>query len=468
MLQSVEYFLEIAVGMLWGLPTVCLLVGAGLYFTIYLGGIQLRAFGHAINIVRGRYDHASDPGEISHFRALCTALSATVGLGNIAGVAVAIKAGGPGATVWMILVGLLGMATKYSECSLAVMFRRVDEQGVVHGGPMYYIERGLAPKFKPLATMFASCCIFAAFGAANMFQSNQVSAILERSFEVPPLVTGVTLALLTGLVIIGGIKRIGGVAGRLVPIMGVSYVLSCLIVVILNIGQVPAAIADILLGAFTGTAAVGGFSGAVVREVLIQGVRRAAFSNEAGMGSAAIAHSAARTSEPIREGVVALLEPFIDTVLICSMTALVINITGLWQGPLQGVELTAAALDQGLPGLGTYFIPIAVTLFAYSTMISWSYYGERSIDYLFGEKGILPYKLVFCCFIVIGSIWRLGPVLNFSDAALALMIIPNIIAVLLLSPKVKQATSAYFTKLKAGEFEAPKDSSSHPEGSDKR
>ena len=408
----------------------------------------------------GKYDNPDDPGEISHFKALCAALSATVGLGNIAGVAVAIKVGGPGATVWMILAGVVGMASKYTECTLGVMYRRVDEEGVVHGGPMYYISQGLKGRYSFLsdqvvsflAAMFAVCCIIASLGAANMFQANQVAESLQNSFGIEPLHTGIFLALAVAVVIIGGIKRIGNVAGVLVPVMGLLYISGCLAIIVLNIAELPRIVTEIFSSAFTGTAAVGGFAGAGLRQVLVQGVRRAAFSSEAGMGSAAIAHSAAKTDEPVREGTVALLEPFIDTVVICTMTALVINITGVWTGEETGVKLTQAALDKSIPGLGTWFIPVAVALFAYSSMISWSYYGGRSIDYLVGEKGILPYKVIFCLFAICGSLWSIDPILNFSDSALALMIIPNLFAMLLLAGVVRQATREYFEKLESGKM----------------
>lgn len=448
MLEQLNDFLATLAGYLWGLPTVCLLVGAGVFFTFYLGGIQFFGFKHALEVVRGKFDNPDDPGEINHFKALCTALSGTVGLGNIVGVAVAIKIGGPGATFWMIVAGLIGMATKYVECTLAVMYRDVDDKGVVHGGPMHYMSKALSPKFKPLAYLYSFCCIFAAFGAACMFQSNQVAAILNSSFDIPNLTTGIVLAVMVAVVIIGGIKRIGNVAGTLVPIMGVSYVLGCLVIIVIDIARLPEMLMQILTSAFSGAAAAGGFTGAVFKEVLVQGIRRAAFSNEAGIGTAAIAHSAAKTKEPVREGAVALLEPFIDTVVICTMTALTINITDAWQSDKNGVELTAYALDSALPGFGTYFIPVAVFLFAYSTMISWSYYGERSIDFLVGEKGILPYKAVFCLMVVVGAIWKLEPVLNFSDSALALMIVPNLLTLLILAPTVKRATKEYFGKMK--------------------
>jgi alanine or glycine:cation symporter, AGCS family len=337
------------------------------------------------------------------------------------------------------------------------MYRRVDEKGVVHGGPMHYIELGLGKAYRPLAIFFAVAIIVSSFGAANMFQTNQVASIFQASFDVPPLLTGLVLAVLAGIVLIGGIKRIARVTSRLVPVMGLIYVGGAILVIMLNIGVVPGIVYQIVHDAFTGTAAAGGFAGAVVREVLVTGVRRACFSNEAGLGSAAIAHSAAATKEPIREGVVALWEPFIDTVVICTMTALVILISGAWtaeaKGDILGVTLTALAFDSVLPGFGTYFVPVAVFLFAYSTLLSWSYYGERAVDYLVGEKGILAYKLLFCTLAVVGAVWGFGAVLNFSDLMLGLLVVPNLIAVWLLLPKLRAATQSYFKRLKAGEFE---------------
>lgn len=454
-METLNSILSTAVGYVWGLPLVIILVGTGLFLSLFLGGaapIQFRGFFHAIQVVRGKYDDPDDPGEISHFQALCTALSATVGLGNIAGVAVAIHVGGPGATFWMIVVGLLGMATKFAECSLAVMYRRVDKKGIVHGGPMHYIERGLGKKWKPLAVFFALAAMVSSFGAANMFQTNQVAMILNSSFGVPPLATGLIIAILVAIVIIGGIKRIGRVTSFLVPVMGAVYILGALLVIVMNLEKVPALLAQIVTDAFTGTAATGGFAGIAVQQVLIQGVRRACFSNEAGLGSAPIAHAAAATKEPIREGVVALLEPFIDTVVICTMTALVILISGAWTQDANGVQLTATAFDSAIPGFGTIFVPIAVSLFAYSTLLSWSYYGERSVDYLWGEKGILLYKLCFCTLAVVGAVWAIEPVLNFSDMMLGLMVVPNLIAVVLLYPKLQKETKSYFKKLEAHKF----------------
>ncbi|MCB9083479.1 MAG: sodium:alanine symporter family protein [Bdellovibrionaceae bacterium] len=448
--------LETVVGYVWGLPMVFLLVGTGILLTVVLGFPQLKGFLHAIQVVRGKFDDPDDPGEISHFQALCTALSATVGLGNIAGVAVAIHLGGPGATFWMVVTGLVGMATKFSECSISMMYRHVDERGIVHGGGFHYIERGLGKAWKPMAVFFALACICASFGAANMFQTNQVAAILESNFNVPPLATGLTLAIATAVVIIGGIKRIGQVTSTLVPFMGGIYIIGSLIVIFANLSAIPSLLMQIFSDAFSGTAAEGAFAGIAVREVLVQGVRRACFSNEAGLGSAPIAHSAASTKEPVREGAVALLEPFIDTVVICTMTALVILLSGAWTQDANGVELTALAFDSAMPGFGRYFVPVAVTLFAYSTLLSWSYYGERAVDYMIGEKGILAYKIIFCVVAVAGALWAIGPVLNFSDLMLGLMVIPNLIAVLILLPKLRQESSSYFGKLRRGEFKMTK------------
>ncbi len=451
-LNVINGFLETVVGYVWNIPLVVVLIGSGILFSFLLGVIQIKGFVHAIQVVRGKFDKKGDPGEINHFQALTTALSATVGLGNIAGVAVAIKAGGPGATFWMIAAGLLGMATKYSECSLAVMYRRVDENGHVHGGPMHYIVNGLGEKWRPLAIFFAFACIASSFGAANMFQTNSVASIMNGYFDIPPMLTGVVLAVAVAVVIIGGIKRIGSVTSFLVPIMGGIYILGALVVILKNFDQVPGLFGQIFSDAFTGTAAAGGFAGVAVKEVLVQGVRRACFSNEAGLGSAPIAHAAAATDEPVREGVVALLEPLIDTVVICTMTALVILISGAWTSDANGVELTALAFDSAIPGFGRWFVPIAVALFAYSTLLSWSYYGEMATDFLFKGKYITTYKATFCMFAFVGAIWKLGPVLNFSDIMLGLMVIPNLIAVWLLFPKLKAATNEYFGKLNRGEF----------------
>ena len=435
-------------GMVWGLPLIFLLVGAGFSFTFYTKGIQFSQFRHGIQCISGKFDKASDPGEISHFQALSAALSATIGLGNIAGVAIAIHTGGPGAVFWMWVTGLVGMATKFVSCSLAVMFRHYHKDGSISGGPMYYIELGLGKKWKPLAVAFAFFGIAASFGIGNMFQSNQAAAILSESFSVPEWLTGITLVALVSLVIIGGIQRIGQVAVRLVPGMCLIYILGALYVLIINFERIPELFFMIFHDAFHGTAAIGGIAGIAFKEVVVQGVRRACFSNEAGMGSAPIAHAAAKTNEPIREGVVAMIGPFIDTIVVCTMTALVILITGAWTQDLNGIQLAAFAFDSAVEGFGKYIISIGVLLFAFSTMISWSYYGERCCEYLFGESSIMKFKVIFVVFTFIGAVWKLNAVLDFSDAMAGLMAIPNLIGIIFLLPKVLTASNDYFSRMK--------------------
>jgi AGCS family alanine or glycine:cation symporter len=456
MLAKIETLLSEIVQYIWGLPTITLLVMSGVLLSVILGGvfggIQSKAFFHGIQVIRGKYDHPDDPGEISHFQALMTALSATIGLGNIGIVAIIIKLGGPGAIFWMVLAGVIGMATKYAESTLAILFRKIDQDGVVHGGPMYYMEYGLGKQFKPMAKFYALAIAIGSFGIANMFQTNQSAVILNDSFGVPHAVTGLLMMILAAVVIIGGIKRIAKVTSFLVPLMAVTYIIGCLIVLTYHISDIPSIVGSIFEGAFTGSGLAGGAVGSLHMAIL-QGVKRACFSNEAGLGSAAIAHSAASTNEPCREGVVALLGPFIDTVVICTMTALVILCTGVWEtSDSIGVPLTARAFDTVINGFGHYFIPVAATLFAFSTLISWSYYGETASYYLFGKKGIIPFKVVFCLVAFLGSTWKVKAVLDFSDIMTGLMIFPNIIAIWLLLPHLKKQTKRYFQKLENGEF----------------
>ena len=431
------------------------LVFGALFFTIKMNFINVRAFKHAIDLVRGKYDDPNDEGEVSHFQALATALSATVGLGNIAGVAVAITVGGPGATFWMIVAGLLGMSSKFVECTLGVKYRVVNENGEVSGGPMYYLKNGLA-KYgygnigKVLAVLFAILCIGGSFGGGNMFQANQAYAQLSGQFPMlagnGPMF-GFLLAILVGTVIIGGIKSIARVTEKIVPFMAVLYVAAALVILVVNFSDIGNAFAMIFKGAFAPSAAFGGFIG-----VIIQGFRRAAFSNEAGVGSASIAHSATKTNEPVSEGIVSLLEPFIDTVVICTMTALVIIITGMSgvQG-VEGAQLTSQAFESVISWF-PYVLVIAIFLFAFSTMISWSYYGLKSWTYLFGssKKSELVYKLIFLIFIIIGSSVKLGAVLDFSDMMILAMAFPNILGLLILSGEVKIDLKEYLNKVKNG------------------
>lgn len=447
------------------------LVVAALIFTGYFGFIQLKGFMHSIRLVKGDYSDPNDAGEVSHFQALATALSGTVGLGNIAGVAVAVGIGGPGATFWMVIAGLFGMATKFTECTLGVKYRNEYPDGTVSGGPMYYITRGFKERGFPggpiLAVLFCIFTILGALGGGNMFQANQAHAQLSGVLGgYPGWITGVIMAIIVFAVIAGGLKSIARVTEKVVPFMGVFYVLVSLLILIANYDQIVWAFGQIFQGAFTGLGVAGGFTGA-----LIQGFRRAAFSNEAGIGSAAIAHSAVRTKEPVTEGYVALLEPFIDTVVICTMTALVIVITGVLQqdpetglyvwnseagrimteGGVQGVELTSAAYAQAF----SWFPPllaISVVLFAFSTMLSWSYYGMKAVTYLFGEGKVqeLTFKTIFCLFIIIGSAASLDPVIGFSDAMLFSMAVVNVIALYCLMPIVRGELDHYVKRLRSG------------------
>jgi AGCS family alanine or glycine:cation symporter len=448
-----------------------LVVGATV-FTLYFGFIQFRAVGHAISLVKGDYSDPNDAGEVSHFQALATALSGTVGLGNIAGVAVAVSIGGPGATFWMILAGLMGMASKFTECTLGVKYRNEYEDGRVSGGPMYYLSKGFAerglPGGKILAVLFSVFCILGALGGGNMFQANQahqqISGIVG---DYPGWITGVIFAGVVFAVIVGGLKSIARVTEKVVPFMGILYVGTAIIIIAMNADQIGWAFGQIFEGAFTGLGVAGGMVGA-----LIQGFKRAAFSNEAGVGSAAIAHSAVRTKEPITEGLVSLLEPFIDTVVICTMTALVIIITGQLMtdpetgryivgesGMIQtldgnsGVSLTSAAFGSAISWF-PYILAIAVILFAFSTMISWSYYGLKAWTYLFGEGETteLVFKVIFCIFVVIGAAANLGPVIDFSDAAIFAMAVINIIGLYFLMPIVKRELDSYLSRLRSGEI----------------
>lgn len=456
-LEHLEAFLEQAVDFVWGLPTVMLLVLSGLGLSFYLGGwkggIQRLAFGHGLRVIRGKYDNPDDPGEISHFQALTTALSATIGLGNIGIVAIIIKQGGPGAIFWMILAGGIGMATKFAEATLAQVYRKFSKDGHSHGGPMYYIEQGLGRRFRPLAKFYAFAIGIGSLGIGNMFQTNQSAEILRDSFGIPKIATGIGLAALCALVIIGGIKRIAKVTSRLMPVMAVTYVIGCLVVLGHYAADLPGLFGTILKSAFQPTSVAGGvvFS---LHLAILQGVKRACFSNEAGLGSAAIAHSAAATREPVREGSVALLGPFIDTVVICTLSALVILSTGVWETADEvGVPLTARAFDAVINGFGHYFIPVAATLFAFSTVISWSYYGETAVHYLGGQSLVYPFKFTFCLMAMTGAIWELEAVLNFSDILTGLMIFPNLLAIWMLAPKLKDRTQVYFEKLRKGEFQ---------------
>ena len=450
---------------------IWLLAGA-IFFTFYFNFINIRGFGHALDVVRGKYDDPNDAGEVSHFQALTAALSGTVGVGNIAGVAFAVSLGGPGATFWMIVAGLLGMSSKFVECTLGTKYRQENEDGSVSGGPMYYLRDGLAKQGKAqlgkiLAVLFAIACIGGSFGGGGMVQVNQATKQLiqvtggEQSFLAgQSWMFGVVMAVLVGLIIIGGIKSIARVTDKVVPFMVGIYVLGALVVLGGNIAEIPSAFGLIISSAFSADAAYGGLIG-----VLIVGFQRAAFSNEAGIGSASIAHSAAKTNEPVSEGVVALLEPFIDTVVICTMTALVIVISGygsigqeaalgLAQAKdLQAIELTSSAFAQTMSWFPVV-LSVAVILFALSTMISWSYYGLKSWTFLFGESKVadLSYKGVFCLFVILGSAISAQSVFDFGDAMIFAMCFPNVLGLYFLMGEVKQDVADYFKRVKSGEI----------------
>jgi AGCS family alanine or glycine:cation symporter len=501
-------------GIVWGPVMIVLLVGTGLYLTIRLGFLQFRYFRHAVKCVSGKYDNPEEEGDISHFQALCAALSATIGTGNIAGVATAIALGGPGAVFWMWVTALVGMATKFTSCSLALKYRVIHPDGSASGGPMYYLDRGLNMKW--LAVLFALFAGIASFGIGCAVQSNSVAdglltvmpevlrerriaasvPVIGGTLLVKPLI-GVILAFMVWIVIVGGIRRIARVASRIVPLMCVIYVLGALVILLRNAGGIPEAFGQIFAYAFTPVAAGGGFVGVVLARTIQKGVARGVFSNESGLGSAPMAHAAAKTKEMVREGSVAMLGPFIDTIVVCTMTALVIITTGAWQvhsdegellygpgGPGlpvkmtihgKGVQvigaageypdpffngdgepyplptsssLTAAAFEQGLPGPGHWIVAFGLVFFAYSTMIAWSYYGDRCFEYLLGPRAVMPYRYLFCLFTVIGTVSGLDLVWTVADNLNALMAVPNLIALLGLAGVVVRETKDYVRRMR--------------------
>lgn len=443
---------------------VLLLISAAVYFTFYMRFINFRAFRQSLRIVSGKYDNPDDPGEVTHFQALSAALSGTVGLGNIAGVAIAVSIGGAGATFWMILAGLFGMTSKFVECTLGHHYRKIDENGVVSGGPMYYLSQGLAELGLPglgkvLAVLAAILCLAGAFGSGAMFQVNQATQQFASTFELATgsgfftqagWSFGLVYAAVVGFVIIGGIRKIAHVTEILVPAMAGIYLSTALVIIFFNITEVPAAFGAILEGAFSPEGVTGGLIG-----VLIQGLRRASFSNEAGLGSAAIAHAAAKTREPVAEGLVALLEPFVDTVVVCTATALVIILTGMHEiGGANGITLTSNAFASVFSWF-PYILSVAVVLFAFSTSITWFYYGQRCFVYLFGDSRVLDLslKIAFLGTLIVGSAMQLTTVMDFADAMLLSMAFPNIIGLYILAPKVKRMLGSYLSRLKSGEIQ---------------
>jgi AGCS family alanine or glycine:cation symporter len=513
MLETFAHWMQVMNGIVWGPPMIVLLIGTGLFLTIRLRFIQLRRFKHGIECISGKYDNPEEQGDISHFQALCAALSATIGTGNIAGVATAIALGGPGAVFWMWVTALVGMATKFTSCSLALRYRVVHPDGSASGGPMYFLERGL--RLRWLGLLFALFAGVASLGIGCAVQSNSVVdgllTVLPAGWQgvsfgagvpvlagrsVVRLILGVILAFLVGIVIIGGIRRIAAVAERVVPFMCVAYTVSALVVLGLNFRAIPAAFAEIFHYAFSPVALGGGFLGTVLANTIQKGVARGVFSNESGLGSAPIAHAAAKTHEMIREGFVAMLGPFIDTIVICTMTALVIVTSGVWQvrndagellygpdgrglpmttirdgRPVQvigtlgdnpqpfldaqgrpyelpsGSPLTIAAFENSLPRVGRIIVAFSLIFFAYTTMIAWSYYGDRCFEFLLGARAITPYRYVFCFFAVLGAIGGLGLVWTVADNLNALMAVPNLIGLLGLSGVVARESRDYVRRV---------------------
>lgn len=445
-MEALESFISSVNALVWGPPMLVMILGVGLFLSIGLKLMPVLKLRAGFRLMwKGRTGPESD-GEIPPYQALMTALSATVGTGNIAGVATAVFLGGPGALFWMWLTALVGMATKYSEAVLAVRFREVDERGAHVGGPMYYIRNGLGKKWAWLGVLFAIFAAVAAFGIGNTVQANSVADVLESNFNLPHWVTGLILMILVGLVLVGGIKRIGHVASALVPFMAVAYVLIGLVVLAINANELPAAIAMVFTHAFSPVAAEGGFAGAAVWAAIRFGVARGIFSNEAGLGSAPIAHAAAQTKNPINQGMVAMLGTFIDTIIVCSITGLVIISSGAWTSGETGASLTSLAFETGLPGFGNYVVAISLAIFAFTTIIGWSFYGERCIEFLFGVKAIVPYRVVWILAIPVGATINLGLIWLIADTLNAMMALPNLVALLLLSPVVFRLTREHFEK----------------------
>ena len=439
---------------MWGTPLVVLLVGGGLYFLIYSRFIPYRYFWHAIEILRGKYDDPDDPGDISHFEALASALAATVGMGNISGVAVAIAVGGPGAVFWMWVSAIVGMATKFFTCTLSVMYRGYDSEGHLQGGTMYIITEGLGKKWKPLAGLFA---VAGLFGPLPIFQANQVTQIVRDFLLIPngisdpnnhfntDLLSGLVILAAVSLVIFGGIKRIGKVASKMVPAMVVLYVGSVAYILLVHVDVLGEYLLLIVTDAFTATSVIGGAVGALI----ITGVRRAAFSNEAGIGTATLAHGAAKTKEPVREGLVAMMGPFIDTLVVCTMTALAILVTGVWtSGDVNGISLTASAFQEAMGPIGVYVLMVCVLIFAFSSLFTYSYYSTKCLGFLAGAERQKYFNYFYAAAIIFGSVATIEAVLNFTDGMFALMAIPTMTAAILLSPKVMSAAHDYFDRMK--------------------
>lgn len=445
-----EYIISFA-NWIWGTPMLVILMGGGMVLLVHSGFVPFRKIGHAIGLLRGKYDDSLIPGQITSFQALSSAIAATVGLGNISGVAIAINMGGPGAIFWMWVSAFVGMATKFYTCSLAIMYRGKDSEGQIQGGPMYVIEEGMGKKWKFLSIIF---CTAGVLGLLAIFQANQLTAVLRTVILEPAgldegdktrWIIGITMMVLVAIVILGGIKRIAGVASKMVPFMVGLYFVTVLIIVFKYLGDVPDMLLKIVTDAFTGEAIAGGAVGAVI----IIGARRAAFSNEAGIGTAPMVHGASKNNEPIREGLIAMLGPFIDTIVVCTLTALVIMLTGVWESTEKdGVRLTLAAFDLALPYYGRYLLMVAVLVFALSTMFTYSYYGHKCFGYLFGAKRADYYNYFYLITIVAGAVASLDVVISLVDGMYAIMAVPTMISTIYLAPKVRVAMKDYFERMK--------------------
>ena len=442
-MRSLEDFLNQASSLIWGPVMLVVLLGAGIYLTIGLKALPWRKTPGAF-LFLWRSRKSDQEGDISPFQALMTALAATIGTGNIAGVATAIYLGGPGAVFWMWITALFGMATKYAEAVLAIHFREVDVRGKHVGGPMYYIKNGMGKRWLWLGGLFALFGMLAAFGIGNMVQANSVAEAIRSMLEIPNWITGLVMTSIAAVVILGGINRIAEVAGSLVPFMALAYIAASLGIICMHLEQVPDALLLIVNNAFTGTAATGGFAGAAIWAAIRYGVARGIFSNEAGLGSAPIAHAAAKTENPVQQGMVAMLGTFIDTLLVCTMTALVIVLSGVWDSGETGAALSALAFNTALPGWGGYIVAFGLSIFAFTTILGWSFYGERCAEFLFGVKIILPYRILWLLAIPVGAMGKLSMIWLFADVLNGLMAVPNLIALVVLSPVVFRLSKEYF------------------------
>ncbi|GAA4704848.1 sodium:alanine symporter family protein [Brevibacillus fulvus] len=433
-------------GYVWGVPTLVLLVGTGIFLTFRLRGLQFSKLGYALRLAFGRRQDTESAGDINHFQALMTALAATIGMGNIAGVATAVAVGGPGAILWMWITALFGMATKYAEAILAVKYRVQDQNGQFSGGPMYYLSLGLKQKW--LGILFALFGTVASFGIGNMVQSNSVAEAVQLNFSLPPIATGIILAVFTAFVVLGGVQKIGQVTGVMVPFMALFYIIAGLIILIVNISAIPQAVALIFQSAFSGMAAVGGFMGSTVAQAIQMGVARGVFSNEAGLGSAPIAAAAAKTDTPARQALVSMTGTFLDTIVVCSITGLVLMTTGAWSSGKTGVEATTIAFQSVFGPYGSIVLAIAIILFAYSTILGWAYYGEKCFEYLFGKGTAMIYKVIWVIMVVVGATMKLDIAWALSDIFNGLMAIPNLIGLIGLSGVVAAETNRFLQENK--------------------